>query len=133
MRMLVAGITVISLAIPIIGEAQDVKIWTGREGICSDWAVTWKMTKQSDQSYSGDVNQIHQGGPCPDGKGTGRSLTGTAEASISGNTITAHVAHADGNDCNYQGTISGTKVTGTQNCGNAMGTPWTMTIIKQHE
>ena len=110
--------------------ADPVKVWTGTEGICADWAITWQMTKVGDGSYTGAATQYHQGGSCVAKKGD--TLTGEVAASISGSTITATVSHSDGNKCTYKGTLQGTHVTGgTQSCANIPGnsSPWEMTII----
>src|SRR4051812_14757339 len=95
-------IALILLIMPISVFGQE-KMWTGREGICLDWAVTWRMTKISDTAYAGIIEQIHNGGSCV--SATNAKLTGTVEASLEGTGVTAFVKHSDGNECSYRGSL----------------------------
>ena len=124
----------------IVGPALAAdRIWTGREGLCSDWNVTWHMTTRDQVGYVGTVELVHEGGKCA--AASGAQVTGTVQADIqdaadtavtkhSNAAITAVVKRSDGNACSYSGTLSGNKVTGVQNCPGAKNTPWIMTIVR---
>jgi len=98
----------------------DEERWSIKEGVCSDWTGTWRLTHAGDSVWTGTVEQRHVGGPCAGASGA--ILTANLKVIIAGrNFAAAKTNSSDGNDCNYFGTIDTHAVTGRYMCTRNAG------------
>jgi hypothetical protein len=113
---LLSGIVLCCLATPAVAET-----WSERAGVCDEWAGTWSVTEARPGVWTGTATQRKVGGSCA--PADDRTLTGAAEAVVSGDRFSARKLHMpDGSDCSYTGTIDGDRISGTYVCPPSAGT-----------
>ena len=113
---LLSGIVLCCLATPAVAET-----WSERAGVCDEWAGTWSMTEAHPGVWTGTATQRKVGGSCA--PADDRTLTGAAEAVVSGDRFSARKLHMpDGSDCSYTGTVDGDRISGTYVCQPSAGT-----------
>jgi hypothetical protein len=127
MRLIYALGILCGLVVPA-AAANDA--WTIREGMCNDWVGTWRVSETSPGVFVGEIEQYQIKEPCVNAKELGH-LTENVSATIVSCVFKADKTGATANDnCHYDGTLTGKKITGKYQCPNH-GSEWFSFVIDQ--